>query len=67
MSRLLCKNIDVMSSICSKSKKFCIHCAGYEAREFINCGDDIAKVIKVPEITREPLVNENKKNKYNGK
>lgn len=28
-----CKNIDVMSSICNLTKRFCIHCAGYEARE----------------------------------
>ncbi len=50
---LPCKNIDVMSSICSKSKRFCIHCAGYEAREFVNLGDDIAKTIKVPELPKE--------------
>ncbi len=33
MSRLPCKNIDVMSSICNLTKRFCINCAGYEARE----------------------------------
>ena len=67
MSRLPCKNMDVMSYICSKTKRYCINCNGYEAREFVNPGDDIAKIIKIPEIIREPLVNENKKNRYNGK
>jgi hypothetical protein len=32
---LPCKNVDVMSSICNLTKRFCIHCAGYEARENI--------------------------------
>lgn len=44
---LPCKNVDVMSSICSLTKRFCIHCAGYEARE---TPKEIAKEEKVEKI-----------------
>lgn len=55
---LPCKNVDVMSSICNLTKRFCIHCAGYEARD--NIPKEIAKEEKVEKI-KTTFDNRNKK------
>lgn len=56
---LPCKNVDVMSSICNLTRRFCIHCAGYEARSNIkeetnNGLDDIVRLKKNNESFNSP-------------
>jgi hypothetical protein len=63
MSKLPCKNVNVMNSICANTGKYCIGCNNYEEREIVSETEYLKdmKPFSGKEI-KEPLVE-----KYKGK